>query len=167
MSTLPAPRFALGVTIALAVLFPISWFAPLMTVKASFAFWGSGIAVSLISTLQSLWAEDPALALVLSFLTLVAPMLKLLGTGLMLTGLLSPKAKGAIWLLGRFAMADVFLIALYMVIFKGLDIGSISINWGLWAYTLAVIVSLGLSLWLARIAGFGLPNGPSEGKRGT
>lgn len=164
MSQASGRGLVLGITLALALLFPISWFAPLMTVKASFAFWGSGVEVSLISTLQSLWAEDPALALLLSFLTLAAPLLKLLGTALLVTGMLSPKTKPVIWLLGRMAMADVFLIAIYMVIFKGLDVGSITLNWGLWAYTVAVVASLALSLWQARQHQFVLPNAQDGGK---
>lgn len=154
---------ALALAAALAVAFPIAWFAPLMTVKVSFAFWASGNQVSLISTLQSLWAEDAGLALLLSFLTLAAPMIKVLGTGLIITGLLSPRAEAGLWLLGRLAMADVFLITVYMAMFKGLDIGTIRIEWGLWAYSCAVLGSLLLSLWLALMHKKTLPNVGDQG----
>jgi paraquat-inducible protein A len=143
-------RLAVVLIGLLALAFPVAWFAPLMTVKVRLAFWASGTDITLISTLQALWADDPVLALVLSFLTLVAPMVKLLGSALILLGLLSPRTDGALWLLGRLAMADVFLIVVYMALFKGLDGGTITPGWGLWAYTGAVLGSLGLSLWLAR-----------------
>jgi hypothetical protein len=44
----------------------------------------------------------------------------------------------------------VFLIVVYIALFKGLDGGTITAQWGLWAYTGAVLGSLGLSLWLSR-----------------
>lgn len=137
--------------LGIAGLFVTSWFAPLMVVQLKYAFWMEGTAVSLISTLQGLWADDPVLALVLSFLTLMAPMVKLLGMGLIATGLLDPKAKGILWILGKLAMADVLLIVLYIAIFKGLDGGTITLQWGLWLYTAAVLASLALSLTTAKM----------------
>lgn len=160
---MPLPRALAFAAIALlAVAFPVAWFAPLMTVRVRLAFWASGSEISLISTLQALWADAPGLALVLSFLTLAAPMLKLLGMALVLGGALSPKADGALWLLGRLAMADVFLIVVYMALFKGIDGGTIAPHWGLWAYTAAVLGSLSLSLWTRR-----LPPAPATGTRGA
>lgn len=144
-------RLALCAIALLALAFPVAWFAPLMTVQVRLAFWTSGTEISLISTLQSLWADDPALALILSFLTLVAPMLKVLGMALIVLGWLSPKAEGGLWVMGRLAMADVFLVVVYMALLKGIDAGRITAHWGLWAYTGAVLASLGLSLWIARL----------------
>lgn len=141
-------RLALAAILALALAFPLAWFAPLMVVKVRFAFWASGTGITLVSTLQALWAEAPTLAIVLSFLTLAAPLLKLLGMALVLTGMLSPRVEGALWALGRLAMADVFLIVVYIAMFKGLNGGTITPQWGLWAYTAAVLGSLMLSLWL-------------------
>lgn len=143
-------RLALLACAMLALAFPVAWAAPLMTVKVRLAFWTSGSDISLLSTLRALAEDDPALALVLGFLALVAPMLKLLGAALILTGWLDTRAETALWTLGRLAMADVFLIVVYLALFKGLDGGTITPQWGLWAYTGAVLGSLGLSLWLNR-----------------
>ncbi|MFN3293338.1 MAG: paraquat-inducible protein A [Gemmobacter sp.] len=159
-------RLALALTLLLAVAFPVAWFAPLMTVRLRLAFWAEGTDVSLISTLQALWSDDPGLALVLSFLALAAPMLKLLGAALILLGALTPRAEGALWLLGRLAMADVFLIAVYIALFKGLDAATIRPGWGLWAYTGAVLASLALSSWLARREA-GLRGAGRNGTRGA
>ncbi len=148
---MPLPdRLALLACALLALAFPVAWAAPLMTVKVRLAFWTSGTDISLLSTLQALAADDPALALLLGFLAMVAPMLKLLGMALILTGRMNPRADGILWTLGRLAMADVFLIVVYIALFKGLDGGTITAQWGLWAYTGAVLGSLGLSLWLSR-----------------
>ena len=141
-----ADRLALAVIALLAIAFPVAWFAPLMTVKVRLVFWASGTDITLISTLQALWADDPALALVLSFLTLVAPMLKLLGSALILLRLLSPRVEGALWWLGRLAMADVFLIALYIVLAKGVGMGRVETAWGLWLFTGCILASLAVSL---------------------
>jgi uncharacterized paraquat-inducible protein A len=129
------------------VLFPLAWFAPLMTVKVKLQFWASGTELSVISMLQSVWAEDAVLALVLTFLAVVAPTLKVLGTALIQTGFLSPRAHGALVVLGRLAMADVFLIAVYVAVFKGLDGGTITTGWGLWLFTACVLASVMMSLW--------------------
>lgn len=143
-------RLALGAIALLALAFPLAWFAPLMRVKVRFAFWASGTEITLVSTLQALWAEAPALAIVLGFLTLVAPMLKLLGMALVLTGQLAPRAEAVLWTLGRLAMADVFLIVVYIAMFKGLNGGTITPQWGLWAYTGAVLGSLTVALVVTR-----------------
>jgi paraquat-inducible protein A len=158
-------RLALIVTALLALAFPVAWAAPLMTVKVRLAFWTSGTDISLLSTLQALAADDPALALVLGFLAIVAPMIKLAGAALILLGWLSPRAEAVLWTLGRLAMADVFLIVVYIALFKGLDGGTITPQWGLWAYTGAVLGSLGLSLWLAR-RGHGWTGAAPHGTRG-
>ncbi len=155
MPTSPPLRRSLliALTAVLAVLFPVAWFAPLMTVKVRLAFWASGTDLTLISTLQSVWAEDAALGLVLTFAAIVAPTVKVLGTGLILLRLLSPRVAGILWHIGRFAMADVFLIAVYVALFKGMDGGTIAMGWGLWLFTACVLGSLVLSLLSERPRG--------------
>ncbi len=136
--------------LALAILFPVAWFAPLMTVNVRLAFWAGGTDLSVISTLQSLWAEDAVLALLLTFAAIVAPTVKVIGTGLILARLLSPRVQGALHAIGKLAMADVFLIAIYIALFKGLDGGTITIGWGLYLFTFCVVASLLISMAAAR-----------------
>ncbi|MFN3973076.1 MAG: paraquat-inducible protein A [Gemmobacter sp.] len=140
----------IALTGALAVLFPVAWFAPLMTVKVRMAFWAEGTDLTLVSTLQAVWAEDAALGLILTFAAVVAPTVKVLGTGLILMRLLSPRVAGILWHIGRFAMADVFLIAVYVALFKGIGGGTISLGWGLHLFTACVIASLVLSMLAER-----------------
>ncbi|WP_373353632.1 paraquat-inducible protein A [Pseudoroseicyclus sp. CXY001] len=129
--------------LALLVLFPLSWFAPLMRAGMLPLF---GLEeISVISGLQSLWEADVALALLVTFFALVAPMLKVIGLALIQFGLLSARVHGALIWLGRLAMGDVFLIALYVAIAKGIGIGRVETAWGLWLFTACVLGSLAVS----------------------
>ena len=42
-------------------------------------------------------------------------------------------------------MADIFLIALYLVVTKGVGIGKIEIAWGLYLFTACIIASIAIS----------------------
>ena len=124
----------------LLVLFPVSWFAPLLHASLLPLFGLSKITI--LSGLQSLWASDVVLALIVTFFALFTPLLKILATALVEFGYLSEKAQPILGLLGKFAMMDVFLVALYITVFKGIGFGRIEVGWGLYLFTLCVIVSL-------------------------
>jgi paraquat-inducible protein A len=130
--------------LALLVLFPVAWFAPLMTVQLW--RWGAEREVSVITGLQALWGEDVVLALLVTFLAVFAPVIKVVGLALVHFSLLSPRLMGALYVTGKLAMADVFLIAVWIVAFRGLGIGTISLDWGLYLFTGCVLASLALSL---------------------
>jgi uncharacterized transporter YbjL len=49
--------------------------------------------------------------------------------------------------MGKLAMADIFILSLYVVIAKGIGIGKIEVAWGLYLFTGAVIASLFVSLF--------------------
>ena len=49
-------------------------------------------------------------------------------------------------LLGRFAMADVFLIAIYIVAAKGVGVGRLETGWGLYLFTFCVLLSYAVAL---------------------
>jgi paraquat-inducible protein A len=128
----------------LLVLFPVSWFAPLM--RAGFLPIFGLDEISVITGLQSLWGSDVALALLVTFMAVFAPWAKTLGMALMDFGLLSPRVQPALHILGKLAMADVFLIALYIVIVKGIGLATVEVAWGLYLFTGCILLSLGLSL---------------------
>ena len=144
------PRALVLVNLSLLVLFPVAWFAPLMRASLLPIFGLSEISV--LTGLQALWSTDVALALVVSFLALFAPYLKTIGLALIHFGLLAKRAEPALALLGRLAMADVFLIALYVVIFKGVGIGRLEIAWGLYLFTGLIFTSI-LVGWMTERAG--------------
>lgn len=129
--------------LSLLILFPVAWFAPLLRAGLLPLFGLSEISV--VTGLQSLWSTDPALALLVSFLALFAPYAKVLGLALIDFGLLSPRTLPVLRLMGRLAMADIFLIALYIVLAKGTGFGTIETAWGLWLFTACVALSLFLS----------------------
>ena len=129
--------------LSLLVLFPIAWFAPLM--RAGFAEWLGLSEISVISGLQSLWKEDVFLALVVTGFALFAPYLKTLGLALVHFNLLKDKTLPVLSYLGKLAMADIFLIALYIVVAKGVGIGKVETAWGLYMFTACIIASIGIS----------------------
>jgi uncharacterized paraquat-inducible protein A len=129
-----------ALNLALLVAFPLSWFAPLLRAGLLPLF---GLdTISVVTGLQSLWQEDAALALLVSFLALFAPYAKTIGLALIHARLASPRLLGALAVLGRLAMADVFLIALYIVVAKGVGVGRVETAWGLYVFTGCVLASL-------------------------
>jgi uncharacterized paraquat-inducible protein A len=129
--------------LALLVLFPIAWFAPLMR-AAILPIFGMD-EISVITGLQSLWESDAALALLVTFLAIFAPYAKTIGLALLHWKLLSPKVLPALEILGKLAMADVFLIALYIVIVKGAGYVTIETAWGLYLFTGCILASILIS----------------------
>lgn len=134
--------------LALFILFPLAWFAPLLRAGLLPIFGLSEISV--ISGLQALWESDVTLALIVTFFAIFAPYLKTIGLALVHFGLLSPKALPALTWLGKLAMADVFLIALYVVVVKGVGYATVEVAWGLWFFTGCIVASLILSMLSAR-----------------
>lgn len=129
--------------LSLLVLFPLSWFAPLLRAGLLPLF---GLdEISVITGLQSLWKSDAALALIVTLLAIFAPLAKTIGLALLDFDLLSPRALPALHWMGKLAMADVFLIALYVVIAKGVGIATIEVAWGLYLFTGCILLSLFLS----------------------
>ena len=130
--------------LALLVVFPIAWFAPLLRAGIDLPLFGTE-EISVISGLQSLWETDVALALLVTFLAVFAPYLKTIGLALIHFGQLRRRVLPVLELLGKLAMADVFLIALYVVIAKGIGLARIEVAWGLYLFSAAVLASIAIS----------------------
>lgn len=130
--------------LSLLLLFPLAWFAPLMRAGLLPLFGLSEISV--ITGLQSLWQNgEIALALLVTAFALFAPYLKTIGLALLHFGLLSPRLLPVLSFMGKLAMADIFLIALYITIARGIGIGRVETAWGLWAFTLCILASILIS----------------------
>ena len=132
--------------LALLVVFPIAWFAPLMR-AALLPIFGMD-EISVVTGLQSLWQSDIPLALAVTFLAIFAPYAKTIGLALLHFGLLSPRTLPALHILGKLAMADVFLLALYIVIAKGAGHVTVEVAWGMYLFTGCILLSLLVS-WRA------------------
>jgi uncharacterized paraquat-inducible protein A len=128
--------------LALLVLYPIAWFAPLMRAGLLPLFGLSEISV--MTGLQSLWATDIFLALVVTVFALFAPYLKTIGLSLVQFNLLSSRLAKPLEVLGKLAMADIFLIALYITLTKGIGVGRIEVAWGLYLFTFCILASLAI-----------------------
>ena len=135
--------------LALLIAFPASWFAPLLRAGLMPLF---GLdEISVITGLQSLWGSDVILALIVTALALFAPMLKCIGLALIHANLLSRRTLPALSWIGKLAMADVFLVALYVVVAKGVGIGRVETAWGLYAFTACILASIVVSTLTARL----------------
>lgn len=132
------------VNLSLLILFPVAWFAPLMRAGLLPLFGLSEISV--ISGLQELWRSDVFLALMVTVFALFAPYLKTIGLALLHFGLLSRATVPVLAYLGKLAMADVFLIALYIVVIKGIGLGRVETAWGLYLFTACILTSVAISI---------------------
>ena len=135
--------------LALLVLFPLTWFAPL--IRTGLMPWFGLDEISVITGLQSLWGSDVVLALIVTAFALFAPMLKTIGLALIHTNLLSPRTLPALSWIGKLAMADVFLVAIYVVVAKGVGSGRVETAWGLYAFTACILASIIISTLTARL----------------
>ena len=129
--------------LALLIAFPLSWFAPVLRAGLMPLF---GLdEISIITGLQSLWRTDAVLALLVTFFAIFSPMLKTIGLSLIHFGLLRRKVLPVLNVLGKLAMADVFLIALYIVVAKCVGVGKVETAWGLYLFTACILGSIAIS----------------------
>lgn len=136
------------INLSLLVLYPVAWVAPLIRAGLLPLFGLSEISV--LTGIQALWATDVLLALIVTAFALIAPYMKTIGLALVQFHLLSRRALPGLALMGKLAMADVFLIALYITIVKGIGIGRIETAWGLYLFTACILASLLVGLVEAR-----------------
>ncbi len=126
--------------LSLLALFPLAWFAPLL--KAGLLPFFSLDEISTVTALQALWEKDVFLALLVTFFAIFSPIIKVVGTSLVQFGLLKVAVVPVLSILGKLAMADVFLVALYIIIAKGVGVGRVETDWGLYLFTFCVLASL-------------------------
>ncbi len=131
-------------TLSLMVLYPVAWFAPMMRAGLLPVFGLSEISV--ITGLQSLWGSDVVLALIVTVFALFAPYLKTIGMVLVQWDLLDRRALPVLHVLGKLAMADIFLIALYITLVKGIGYVTIEPAWGLYMFTGCILAGIALGL---------------------
>jgi len=132
------------INLTLLVLYPLAWAAPLMRAGLLPLFGLNEISV--LTGLQAHWGTDIVLALIVTVFALFAPYVKTIGLALIQFGYLSRRVLPTLTFLGKLAMADVFLIAIYVTIVKGIGIGRIETAWGLYLFTGCILVSLGIGI---------------------
>jgi len=128
--------------LALLGLYPLVWTAPLLSTEILYLFATS--PVSVISGVADLYETDLFLCIVVVMFAIVMPY----GKTLLLTFVhfaeidRARKLIPAVEVMGRLSMTDVFLIAIYVVVFKGVGLGAVNIEWGLYAFTGLVLCSI-------------------------
>ncbi|MEM9968634.1 MAG: paraquat-inducible protein A [Pseudomonadota bacterium] len=132
--------------ISLLFLYPLAWWAPLMRAGVLPLF--SLNEISVLTGLQSLWGTDIFLALIVTVFALFAPYLKTIGLVLLHFDLMDKRVLPVLTILGKLAMADIFLIALYVTLARGIGIGRVEVAWGLYLFTACILTSLFIS-WRA------------------
>jgi len=128
--------------LSLFILFPIAWFAPMARAGLVKMWFFDLHELSVVSSLGALWETDIFLAVLVAFFALIAPMVKTTLLAAMQFGLLGSNMLPTLAILGKLAMADVFLIALYIVLAKGVGVGVVETAWGLYLFTFCVLLSL-------------------------
>ncbi|MDE4063687.1 paraquat-inducible protein A [Phaeobacter gallaeciensis] len=153
-------RILKTLNLTLVIGFPVAWFAPLLRTgllpELQLPGWLGGSkffeadTITVISGLQALWEADVFLAIAVTFFALVAPMMKCLGMALIHFDLLSPVTQPVIKYMGKLAMADIFILSLYIVIMKGMGIGKVEAAWGLYLFTACIVLGLIVSFFEGR-----------------
>lgn len=106
--------------------------------------------ISVISGLQSLWGSYVFLALIVTTFAIFAPQLKTIGLALVHFDLLKAKTLPVLVYLGKLAIADIFLIALYVVVVKGAGHLTVEGGWRLYLFTGCVLASILISTLTAK-----------------
>lgn len=135
------------ITLALLGLFPFSWAAPLAKVEHPL----TTEEYSVISTVQRLLEEDVVIAMVVLVFAVVAPYLKLLVAAYVQLSE-RPGRFGlfpVIHFLSRWAMLDVFLVAVIVAAYQGV-FSDFTPEWGLYLFVSLVVLSLGFGIKLER-----------------
>ena len=139
-------RMAVALNLALLALFPASWLAPLAR-AASWPYFFAPDEITLLSGVRDLWASDAALAALVALFAVAIPYAKTLALAAVHLGRLGPPVLPVLEVVGKLSMADVFLVALYIVVVKGVGVGEVSAAWGLWLFTGCVLASI----WVAHV----------------
>lgn len=132
-----------ALNLALLALLPLAWTAPLA--RAGLLPWFGTEDISIFSAVAGLWADEPALSALVALLAVGAPLAKVGALAVAFRrGLRSPRAMAALDWLGKLAMTDVFLVAVAIVVAKGVGVGRVETAWGLWLYAALVLAHMAL-----------------------
>lgn len=128
------------VNLALIGLFPIAWTAPLAQAEVAWLFTTDEVTV--FSAIAELYRKDLFLCVVVTLFAVVAPYLK---TVALVYAQFSDTRTAlgmlpAIEFLSRLAMIDVFLVAFYVILYRG--VADVQTDWGLYLFTGLVLCSI-------------------------
>ena len=137
------------VNLSFLVLYPVSWFAPLA--YAGFLPFFRGTELTIINGIRDLWHSDVILALIVATLAVIAPFLKTMLLAAAQFGIIrDARLMVLVVIAGKLSMADVFLIALYIVVIKGVGVGHVTTGWGLYLFTAITLSSMAIAAFQKR-----------------
>jgi paraquat-inducible protein A len=155
-------KLAAGLVALCCLAFGMALVLPLFSIQPAAGRW-TGLAkllaadqfatrsFTLLGGIVILWRENERfLAILMALISLVFPLLKLsvLWWEIFLVSSLSEKFLCFVRAISRYAMVEVLLIALLVLVVKGMPGGSeVNIQAGAWLFTASVILSLVASRW--------------------
>jgi paraquat-inducible protein A len=156
-------KLAAGLVALCCLAFGMALVLPLFSIQPAAGRW-TGLAkllaadqfaarsFTLLGGIVILWRENERiLAILMGLISLVFPLLKLsvLWWEIFLVSSLSKNFLRFVRAISRYAMVEVLLIALLVLVIKGMPGGSeVKIQAGAWCFTASVILSLLASRWL-------------------
>jgi paraquat-inducible protein A len=156
-------KLAAGLVALCCLAFGMALVLPLFSIQPAAGRW-TGLAkllaadqfatrsFTLLGGIVILWRENERfLAILMGLISLVFPLLKLsvLWWEIFLVSSLSENFLRFVRSISRYAMVEVLLIALLVLVIKGMPGGSeVKIQAGAWCFTASVILSLLASRWL-------------------
>jgi len=129
--------------------------APLLTLEKMYFFENT---VSLLSTIRQLFAEGEwFLFIIVGLFSLCVPLLKITSLLLILNvnyvkGSFLDRALYIIEIIGKWSMLDVFVVALLLVSVKLGALAKVEVHYGLYAFALSVLLTIGLSYWINHLS---------------
>ncbi len=125
---------------------PVGWWLPLIRTRLLFF---DRSEISIFAGVRILWDTDTVLCLLVVLFSMAAPVAK--GLAGLWFWYRVPIDRAARWLLplsilSKTSMAEVFLVAVVVVGFKGVGLGTITVASGFYVFTALVLSSLVLSI---------------------
>jgi paraquat-inducible protein A len=147
------PTRLIGPLLAMTlVALTISWHLPLFRTELLVFLENE---VTLLGAETTLAETDLFLCAVVVLFGMMIPFMKL--SALLYAWLALPHARAHSWInsiskISKFSMLDVMLIAIVIVGLKGVGMGKVKVEYGLYAYASVVIIALLLSSWMQVVA---------------
>ena len=135
--------------LTLLILFPVAWFAPLIEFQAGIwwlPFSNQSGQKSTIQALALLWDANLILALSITILVIILPLLKIIGSLLVMFGVLAHSIQPALSYFGKISSIEIFVASILIVVATEMSALDITALWG--TYLLLGCVTLSFIMQL-------------------
>ena len=130
--------------LTLLILFPVAWFAPLIQFEAGIWWVPFSYQAGQKSTIQALsllWDANLILALSITILVIFLPLLKIIGSLLVLLDILAYRIQPVLSYFGKFSSIEIFVAAILIVVATEMSALQITALWGTYLLLGCVILS--------------------------